>query len=582
MRKFFSISMIATAALLAAACVHEPEGGKPDTPAGSNVITVVLGGDEATTKAIAATPVMEPIDFSEETGVDGLVLTETVSSLDEYYYPVEVAETKATPVYTENFDALYATDFAGTAYDPSTANGGKYGDAFSPFLGDNGTVKFTKTAGNTYSYNYGAENTGIGWNIHWPESGQLHYFFQAPYSYTKTFSPEFLPSGKIVFDYVDPVEPASGVIANAATSQKDILFTSKLVDKPAEGYVNEHNILLYHALTAVKFKFGNVDQEVKTIITKVTIKGLYSTGHCEITPNYTDANTSAGDNPSNHNANTSDNATKSPKCSVWSNRGGTVDYSQTFTSDNVNFTTENTSFGSSFYDGNSNLRNMNASDGSETLFLVPQDFSETGKEIVVDFTIDDKPYQRSVVLKANWKAGELHTYTLTVNKVDVGIKDEMNEAKTEKTGVTLTNTGNVTAYLRATTAIAWYYGYGENATIVAPYAGHGKFLGLAPKDENGNVVWIEGEDGYFYYRYPIMPGRSTDYSLFNKFTAPTVSEEGPFPHAHLELKILLQGVQYDSDKSKDRVEKAWGTVKVKNSDALVVDMLYDTPENFTM
>lgn len=38
--------MIAAAALLAAACVHEPEGGKPDTPAGSNVITVVLGGED--------------------------------------------------------------------------------------------------------------------------------------------------------------------------------------------------------------------------------------------------------------------------------------------------------------------------------------------------------------------------------------------------------------------------------------------------------------------------------------------------------------------------------------------------------
>lgn len=565
MRKFFSISMIATAALLAAACVHEPDGGKPDTPAGSNVITVVLGGDEAATKSLAAAPVMDPIDFSEETGVDGLILTETVSSLDELFYGSAESETKAIPIYTQNFDAQYGSQFAGTAFDPFTASGGKYGAAFASELGESGAVLFSKTAANTYSYNYDT--------VRWPESGKLECFFQAPYEYTKTLSPDFLPGGQIAFDYVDPVVPTSGIIANAATSQKDILFTSKSVEKPSDGAANEHNILLYHALTAVKFKFGNVNEGVETKITKVAIKGLYSSGHCVITPNYTDANTAAGGNASNANNNTSDNVTKSAKCAVWTDLGDPVTYTQTFTSDDVDFAkTEGsaTNFGDSFYDGNSNINNMNAADGSETLFLVPQVLEDN--DIVVYFSVGGKSYERTVSFSADWKAGELHTYTLTVNRVKVGVEDSMNTDKTVKSNVVTRNDGNVTVYLRATTAIAWYYGYGEYSGIVAPYMGNGTFVGLP------GTNWIEGEDGHFYYIYPVKPGQETNSKLFTSFTAPTYEQEHPFDNAHLEVRILLQGVQFDLDGSKSRVDKAWGEVKVKGSSDTVVSRLSVTPE----
>lgn len=550
--------------MLLASCQDDWSEGRHGGKLSENEIAFVIGGNTSSTRAAMQTVVAPSsvIDLPVlEEGETPLSLVETVTSLDETCYDAIMA-TRGIPAYTENFDALYGNDLYVTAYNPDGVSG-QVTDVWGSYLENGGTVKYNKIDENTYAYDY---TTGKSVNLGWPSTGSksLMFFLQAPYTTTNALSPKFYADGHIEFDYTSPAN---------AEGQTDFLFTSKLLNESSKK--NPNKVLLYHALTGVKFKFGNVDQEVKTTITKVTLKGLTSNGHCTITPNYKDGENTADGNKSNKK-NETNAATKSAACSVWTPASvpATADYVLVPNGvvDQKDVTGD---FAESFYADGTADKNLNKADMSQTFFLIPQELKDV--EVVVDFKLNDKAYQRTVKLNAKWLAGELHTYTLTVNKVDVAITDTMNEAKTEKTGVTTQNTGNVTAYLRATTAIAWYYGYGENATIVAPYAGQGIFM--TGDNEGFSTKWIQGDDGFLYYPYPVMPGRATQYALFTSFTAPAVSEEAPFPGAHLELKILLQGVQFDTDGSKDRVTKAWGTVKDVATGKLVVEELGTEPEN---
>lgn len=126
--------------------------------------------------------------------------------------------------------------------------------------------------------------------------------------------------------------------------------------------------------------------------------------------------------------------------------------------------------------------------------------------------------------------------------------------------------------MRASIAAAWYYG----EFCVAAYEGNGHF------SVESHSPWIEGEDGYFYYPWPVLPGYETEHRLFESFTAPTVAEEAPFPGAHLEMKILLQAVQCEYDpedlsKAKTKVTAAWGDVEDTDGNK-IVDQLETEPE----
>ena len=564
------------------------KGGNGRMTFDENTIAFTLGQSSNTRAAGTASTVVAPSNVFDLPGEadeePDFCLVETVTDMDEEAYDA-VGTTRGTPVYTENFYDLYGTDLYGTAYKTQTGTA-QLTDVWGSYLENGGTVNFKKVADtdNTYAYDY---SRGQKVNLAWPEGGKLLYFLQAPYATTSELNPEFYADGHIEFDYTDPTTPVSGVITNGAAAQKDFLFTSKVMEKDTKDTKN--HVLLYHALTGVKFQFGNVDQEVKTTINKVTLKGIKANGHCTIKPNYAD------DYASNGNTNNKKGAaaTKSSDCSTWTKHSTDedlmVDYSQTFSGVVDYAKGDGSNFADSFYDTekNTHLKNFGKKDGSEIMMMVPQTLEDVA--VTVDFTIGTgayaKSYSRTLKLNAEWKAGEIHTYTLTVNKVDVAVSDQLNPSKTEKSGITTGNTGNVTAYLRATYAVAWYYGEGDDAICVAAWQGHGKMIGLNPKNEKDEVMWIKGEDGYYYYRLPVMPGRTTDYPLFTKFTIPTLTEEGPFPGAHLEMKILLQGVQYDAAKAK--VGAAWGNVHTVDAsgnptESLVVDQLSTTPENIEL
>ena len=519
MKPYFKLIIVPAVLLALAACEKEP--GESTLPESATVVPFNLSGDSVVTKSTDGTQVAS-YAIGDVDEVEGLALVETVSSLDEMFAPAEIA-TKGAPVYNENFDDLYSSQLYATAYEPKTGSA-QLTDPWGSGLGSHGTVKLEKTGELKYKFDYGS--------LAWPAEEKLMYFLQASDA-TKSLSPAFYADGSIQFDYTDPGYVSGTTITNAAASQTDVLFASKVISKSGSA----STITMYHALTGVKFQFGNEAYEgVTTRITKVTIKGIASQGHCTITPA---------------------DGSKSSACSVWSNLGQEVTYSQTFSGVVDYAKGDGSNFADSFYDGKNNLKNLGKKDGSEILMMVPQVLDKV--ELVVDFTLQKgeeaaRSYQRSVKLSSTWKAGELHTYKLTVNKVEVSVEDKVNAEKTVKSDVATRNTGNVTAYLRAAYTIAWFYGYdtaeATQATAVAPYEGKGVFADFSED-------WIKGNDGFYYYKYPVMPGQLTNSPLFKTFTAPEEADEAPFSGGHLEMKILLQGVQFDEGKAK--VANAWGS-----------------------
>ena len=98
--------LVLPALILASACNKQeidPIGGS------SSVVKFVIGGSSSQTKAASANQqqaiTCEPIDLSEESGIEGLRLSEEISSLDDYLY--NVPATKGTPVFTENLSQIY-------------------------------------------------------------------------------------------------------------------------------------------------------------------------------------------------------------------------------------------------------------------------------------------------------------------------------------------------------------------------------------------------------------------------------------------------------------------------------------------
>lgn len=590
MKRYFSALSLLVSVLLLASCNDEVGESSKKYVADKNTVAFVIGGNSSMTRAdVVKRDIVAPsnvIDLPCEPGETPLCIVETVTDMDEVYTDA-VLGTRATPAYTENFYDLYGTQLYGTAFAPQSGDAVQFTDVWGSYLENGGTVNYRHEEDNTYIYCYSKGQTT---NLSWPDGDKLWFFLEAPYeqtgskSDTKGTNRTFWSDGSIRFHYTDPNTAAAGVITNGAVNQTDFLFTSKLVSKPAQ-YGPKSNILMYHSLTGVKFQMGNIDGGITTI-KSVTITNINSKGDCVLTPKYTDANTSAQNHKSNKDVDQLNDASKSSKCAVWTNQGTPVSYTETFNM-NSNGTTnyggyevdENSNpanFAKDFYkDGNDADRdhytyNLNDANGTKTLYLVPQTLTADSK-IIVEYQVGNKIYKREASLAGEvWKAGELHTYTLTVNKVDVSITDEMNDDHTAKGSVVATNTGNVTAYLRAAVVAAWCYGDDTDFNnAVAPYV-------YATNDYTLGTGWVQGADGFFYYTKPVKAGQSTAAPLFESFTPHTAS---PFAGAHVEMKLFLQGVQFDESASTDDGKKAKAVAAWGDAIANSLTTTPETPNN---
>ena len=89
--------------------------------------------------------------------------------------------------------------------------------------------------------------------------------------------------------------------------------------------------------------------------------------------------------------------------------------------------------------------------------------------------------------------------TFNPSKVTSAVNEAFNGAV--KSNVTVANTGDTEAYIRATYVVTWKDEYGQ-------------VYGKTPQPNEDYVIsigsgWIPGSDGYYYYVSPVAPGDST-------------------------------------------------------------------------
>lgn len=70
---------------------------------------------------------------------------------------------------------------------------------------------------------------------------------------------------------------------------------------------------------------------------------------------------------------------------------------------------------------------------------------------------------------------------------------------TTKTNVTISNTGDTEAYIRAAIVVTWKDAENGNVYGAVPEQGTDYTMALNLND------WIEGSDGYYYYKHPVAP-----------------------------------------------------------------------------
>lgn len=126
----------------------------------------------------------------------------------------------------------------------------------------------------------------------------------------------------------------------------------------------------------------------------------------------------------------------------------------------------------------------------------------------------------------------------TVGKLSVEVSENFD--KKTKTNVTVKNTGNVDAYLRASIVVSW-----KDAD--------GKILSDTPRENTDYTMtmgsdWTLGEDGYYYCKNSVASGANSPVLI--KECRPMTLQSGK----HLCVDILTQGVQATPSKA---VKEQW-------------------------
>ncbi len=239
-------------------------------------------------------------------------------------------------------------------------------------------------------------------------------------------------------------------------------------------------------------------------------------------------------------------------------------------------------FGESWYKGKTGVpgdtkiaanNNLNDEDGSLTFWFIPQAMTD---DVTLEVTFCVKTPDTDgdegggmithtinfgeMLSGVEWKAGELRTYTLEPEDVDVEIYDTMEG--TSKTNLHVTNTGNVPEFVRMLVIGNWYgweseadqaagkepeilVGYktdgsgGENDNEMAdPWFRETPKYGQYFDDsfKNGKLSddnkWLRGTTG-FYYPDPIGPGTVMDSQTEALFKSYIWPEDVPFPTIYI-------------------------------------------------
>lgn len=547
---YIAMAVLATAAL--SSCVQEQsfEGHV----LGKGEVSFVLRAGASTRSSEGESPVRKGVNvLVGEIGNQPAYLEETITDLASI-----APRTKGVPVFTENVGTLYKdqlsvhtdyTNFEDTTFDTE-------GDD----LPDGGWRYFHRYE-----------------NAPWPENGDpVGFYMYMPADAEEVDIPSTgYSEGKITFGYTSP---------EAAEDQNDIIFSYvSITEEQHKAKFSEggYPVTFYHALTAVKFALANSSDEItaKGIqVDSILFINLHNDGTCTVNPGAADT---AADPIVSWDAEAVDDLEgKHNKIYQTFAEGELVEFSAT----------SNPDFGSSFFAGNdSDKQNVNKQDASKTFWLIPQAFSAANNPTLrIRYTINSKSEYLDIELGTilngiEWKAGQLRTYTIKLDEVNVKITDtvtpgtgataENGYSGTYKDNVKIQNTGSTDAFIRAAIVGQWLdpdgnpvFGFTDkvnNLYIVESWyedqfvnsepGKHGLFEGLPGykgaatfKADTGATAGADGitpgwqlcTDGYYYYTKIVEPGDWTGSNLFNKYTTLVA------PKAELAGQVLESAQMY--------------------------------------
>ena len=541
---YITLAVLSLTAIMNTACDNREEeiGGKNEL--GSDAIAFSLSG--VTTRAEVS-----DYEASEEVNIIPLGTDDNNNNffLEETVVDLEAPVTRGTPAYTKNVRNLYGNSIK--TYAPAIQ-----------------TEEFEVTYNedkNRYVKSFGREI--------WPEGdgSSLEFYMQMPSS-PKNVNILERSAGQIAFSYSSPL---------TAKEQEDILFTYRNISKTdydAKGYAD---VLFHHALTGVKFASKNSEADA-VIIEEVKFTGLYDSGNCFVKP--TDENGNYVDITDNHSS-------AADGVVTWKDvdKSGEAISSGEFPTTLVTFPNG----AGSFTDGKGNYpesfskagneNNLNDGAATQTFWLIPQTMSADVK-LEIKYSVNGTPgtwtidFGKTLAAKnVVWKAGQLRTYTIKVDDVNVKIEDNVTVAGTasdgftesSKTDVVITNTGNTDAYIRAAIIGQWLdeegnpvFGFTDMVngelqlkTVDSWYEDQfvnknreqGTFAGLAGYDQDNiyNKWEYNPLDGYYYYTEPVPAGEPVPNNLFTSYTvgtAPNAQIAGLNKQIYFVLEIATQAI----------------------------------------
>lgn len=560
---YFAVTLLLS--VVAVSC--QREASFDDKGIGENALVLSMQGS-ASTRAADEVSVQKGalIELTDAETSQKFVLEETIEDLNSAWAPA----TKGTPVYTEN---------VGVLYEKMIAHVGSSDYDFYSMDNSEGSTDGKMVAG---GWRYQCSNF-TGWPANASESTSLDFYLLMPTTGNGiTGTPTYVKTGNdlsIKFKYQSET---------TAAAQKDLILAARTITKKEamDNRVDGVSVLFNHALTGVKFAIANYDASKKITIKSISFNGLYDGGKCTIIPakenNYRDKPTE--EYSSSDGRVVWESLTKSGNALKAGGFGAPVNYSGGSFSDNGNYP-------SSFSDKGAK-NNLNDGNATQTFWLIPQTMSDD-VTLTIEYTCGSDTKKTGVfefgkalkTASVEWKAGELRTYTIKVDDVNVSITDQFTTST--KNNVVITNTGATEAYIRAAIIGQWVdpsgnpvFGYtdfktgdesGQPATIPSWYQDYtsggtyyGTFEGL-PGDD-----WKKGSDGYYYYTKPVASGATTT-SLFTSYTIieknrPSMKVGGQPTKTNLLIDIATQAIAAKQKGSGDTLtyipyDEAWKNAK---------------------
>lgn len=589
---YFALAVLGAATLVS--CVKDIEENNPLSPVGKNTLAFRINGGATTRAGEEADAITRGVTIPLGNAVNGpsFSMVETVVELD-----ATAPVTRGTPAYTENVGVLYKNNLA--VYSPD----GSFGTATLETM-DSDQIE---SGGWRYQHTYPSDP--------WP-TGTAHFYLRMPATQVGVTSYSYPTEGSISFEYTSPL---------TAAEQQDILFAYTALTK------GEHNdflpngapVLFNHALTGVKFAIGNDADEIsynpednKIAIKEISFKGLKDKGTCVITPVNSGTHVSAA--AAVWNPNTLDTVRDSLSSGTYAD---TVHFKS-----GESFGANGGSYPDSFVAEGTGLHNLNDAAATQTFWLIPQEIS-ADVELTIKYTFAGKDSYWSIDLGSilagvKWKAGQIRTYTIKVDDVNVKIADTVTPNSKEnqplttlsgepilkpngdpylytyyggiKNNLTITNTGNTDTYLRAALIGQWLdedgnpvFGFTDYTAgrvvlvdswyqdqFVSHQGKHGFFVNL-PGYKNINKDtqcknplngWFLAEDGYYYYTSIVPAGQNVPQPLFTSYTVdknPAVVVAGKVKDVYFTLEIATQAVSAKNSTGGDvTLSEAWSKAGV--------------------